>query len=84
MSKKIVYVVLGLLVVVNIYARGLKQESTMNGKNLDSSKNFVMTKTKEIFEYTNNYTDSIKSIDGLTEISKQNTTLVMKKMLKNI
>lgn len=83
MSKKIVYVVLGLLVVVNIYARGLKQEAVVKNEDLNSSKNFIVSKTEEIFEYTNNPIKSTIYNGNLTKISEQNTKIVMRKMLKN-
>ncbi|WP_432205213.1 hypothetical protein ACQ9ZF_10190 (plasmid) [Cetobacterium somerae] len=76
MSKKIVYIVIGLFLAMNIYARGLKSEN-----NQFSLKDSVITKTQEIFNYENNVS-KIKPIDEeqLADVSGKNVSFVINKM----
>ena len=79
MSKKIVYIIVGLLLAMNIYARGLKSKGTEN--NQSSLKNSVITKTQEIFNYENNVS-KVMPIDEeeLAEVSGKNVNFVINKM----
>ena len=79
MSKKIVYIIVGLLLAMNIYARGLKSKETEN--NQSSLKNSVITKTQEIFNYENKIS-KVMPIDEeeLTEVSGKNVNFVINKM----
>lgn len=79
MSKKIVYIIVGLLLAMNIYARGLKSKETVN--NQSSLKNSVITKTQEIFNYENNVS-KVMPIDEeeLTEVSGKNVNFVINKL----
>lgn len=79
MSKKIVYIIVGLLLAMNIYARGLKSKETEN--NQSSLKNSVITKTQEIFNYENNVS-KVTPIDEeeLAEVSGKNVNFVINKM----
>lgn len=79
MSKKIVYIIVGLLLAMNIYARGLKSKKTEN--NQSSLKNSVITKTQEIFNYENNVS-KVMPIDEeeLAEVSGKNVNFVINKM----
>ena len=54
MSKKIVYIIVGLLLAINIYAKGLKDKKTASQFSLKDS---VITKAEEIFSYENNNSD---------------------------
>ncbi|MDX8335131.1 hypothetical protein [Candidatus Cetobacterium colombiensis] len=76
MSKKIVYIVIGLFLAMNIYARGLKSEN-----NQFSLKDSVITKTQEIFNYENNVS-KVKPIDEeqLADVSGKNVSFVINKM----
>lgn len=79
MSKKIVYIIVGLLLAMNIYARGLKSKETEN--NQFSLKNSVITKTQEIFSYENNVS-KVMPIDEeeLAEVSGRNVNFIINKM----
>ncbi len=79
MSKKIVYIIVGLLLAMNIYARGLKSKETEN--NQFSLKNSVITKTQEIFSYENNVS-KVMPIDEeeLAEVSGRNVSFIINKM----
>ncbi|WP_418963967.1 hypothetical protein, partial [Cetobacterium sp.] len=78
-SKKIVYIIVGLLLAMNIYARGLKSKETEN--NQFSLKNSVITKTQEIFSYENNVS-KVMPIDEeeLAEVSGRNVSFIINKM----
>ena len=79
MSKKMVYIIVGLLLAMNIYARVLKSKETEN--NQSSLKNSVITKTQEIFNYENNVS-KVMPIDEeeLAEVSGKNVNFVINKM----
>ena len=77
MDKKIVYIVVGLLLAINIYAKGLKKE---NGY-YSTLENSVISKTTEIFNYGNQIS-TVKAISekNLTDVSEQNVNFVINKM----
>lgn len=79
MSKKIVYIIVGLLVAMNIYAKGLKSKETEDDQ--FSLKDSVITKTQEIFNYENNVS-KIMPIDEeeLAEVSGRNVNFIINKM----
>ena len=76
MDKKIVYIVVGLLLAINIYAKGLKKE--FGDPILENS---VISKTTEIFNYGNKIS-IVKPISekNLTDVSEKNVSFVISKM----
>ncbi|WP_297598270.1 hypothetical protein [uncultured Cetobacterium sp.] len=79
MNKKIVYVILGMAVAINIYAKGLKSDTTEDRQ--FSLKRSTIAKTTEIFNYLNKSSE-LKPIteEGLSDVSNQNVNFVINKM----
>ncbi|MBC2850161.1 hypothetical protein H5J22_01615 [Cetobacterium sp. 8H] len=79
MNKKIVYIILGLAVAINMYARGLKSD-TAEDKQF-SLKNSTIVKTTEIFNYLNKNSE-LKPIteENLSDVSNQNVSFIINKM----
>lgn len=79
MDKKIVYIIVGLLLAMNIYARGLKSKKTENDQL--SLKNSVITKTQEIFNHQNNMLKAVPNgEEELAEVSGKNVSFIIDKM----